>query len=221
MALNQGTVTAWAAVTSTGNATSVIQPKLISAEVTSTPKTTLSALGVATLRQISVAAVLAVGSFPTKSFCLAGDSTALTLPAASGFATAFELVAEDGTSARREWSLVDTPYTVSGGTGAVYAALPEEAKLAYDAALKPTKSTMTLEQAIALALKNQPVDSAALVTFNQSNNKLKVHYGTEANLDTFIAACEALTIAADKQVVGTEFEDVIADDSPEAVSYLE
>jgi hypothetical protein len=219
--LNQGTVSAWAALTSTGNATNVISPKLVPAPVTSTAKTQLSTLGVGMLRQISVAAVLSIGSFPTKSFAIAGDAAALTLPSVAGFTTGFELHAEDGTTARREWKHVATPYAVSGGTGAKYAALTEEIKAAFDNVLLPTAGTMTLEQAIALAITNQD-GVAAVVNFDQTTNVLSINYGTEAQLDAYITALEALTIAADKEVVAVEFADVVVSTGgSSAVGFLE
>jgi hypothetical protein len=178
--------------------------------VTTTAKTQLSTLGVGMLRQITVAAVLSIGSFPTKSFAVAGDAAALALPSVAGFATGFELHAKDGTSSRREWELVVNPYTVAGGDGAKYAGLAAAVKEAFDAQLQPTPGTMTLEQAIALALNAQDESVAAVVTFDQTSNKLSVNYGTEAQLDAYILLLEALTIAADKQVVAVEFADVVA-----------
>jgi len=220
--LNQGTVSAWAALTSTGNATNVISPKVVPSPVTTTAKTQLSTLGVGMLRQISVAAVLSIGSFPTKSFAIAGDATALALPSVAGFTTGFELHAKDGTSSRREWELVVNPYTVAGGDGAKYAGLSETAKALFDAQLQPTPGTMSLEQAIALALNAQAAGVAAVVTFDQTSNKLGVNYGTEAQLDTYIGLLEALTIAADKEVVAVEFADVVpTSDGGTTVGFLE
>ncbi len=218
---NNGTVAGWSALTSSGNATNVVLPTVISAETTTTSKTTQSALGVGLLRKISVAANLIVGYFPDKSFCVAGDRTALSLPATTAFTNKFSMTADSGTSSAREWTLVANPYVVSGGDGVVYAALGTDAKAAFDAYLQPTRGTRTLEQMIALALDNTPADNAAVITFDQNTNTLQVCYGTEANLDTYKALVAGLSISADKEVVGCEFTDILTDATGATVTYLE
>jgi hypothetical protein len=179
-------------------------------------KPTLSSLAVSILRQLNVASKLIVGSFPTKSFVVGADSLELTVPARTGFAE-FSLVAqipETGikVGGRFNWQLALTPFAVTGGTGAVYAAIAADQKAMWDAVLNPTPSLMTLEGAIALALEATPLTKAAVVCFDQLTNTLTVAYGTEAQLDTFKAAVAALTPTPDKQWVGVEFEDVLPSD---------
>jgi hypothetical protein len=214
MALNQGVVTLHADLTSAGTATNVTAATLVSPETTVTAKTTLAALAVGALQKINVEAQLVVGSFPTKSFVLAGDTDELTIPAAAsnGFADAFVLTAQAGDTSRRQWVLDVTPYVVTGGTGVKYELLAEEPRIAWDALLEPTMGSMTLAQIIALAVENSTVAKpACLVLFDQGTNKLTVGYGSEANMETYKVALDAAngSITADKEVIGFDFEDVV------------